>query len=134
MNKAFTKNKLSEAAEKLNDLCIMCNFTDTYGDYIGAELYYEAVEIAIKTLEVIHELEKRNLTIGDLENYIQFEDECVKKNFTFKSLLEAREKQIPKKPIDRCMFKECPNCGEIEIQYCNHCPMCGQKLDWGEEE
>ena len=48
--------------------------------------------------------------------------------------VKALEKQITKKPIDRCMFKECPNCGEIEIQYCNHCPMCGQKLDWGEEE
>ena len=25
-------------------------------------------------------------------------------------------------------------CFERRIQYCNHCPMCGQKLDWGEEE
>lgn len=147
MNKAFTKNKLSEAAEKLNDLCIMCNFTDTYGDYIGAELYYEAVEIAIKTLEVIHELEKRNLTIGDLENYIQFEDECVKKGFTFNSLLEAREKQIPKEvKLEQWMDTKC-DCGHVfsvhhgdgyhSIPYenqTNYCPNCGQKLDWNEEE
>ena len=72
------------------------------------------------------------MTAEDIKNYAQFEDECVKKNFTFESLLEAREKQIAKKPIDRCVFKECPNCGEIEIQYCNHCPRCGQKLDWSE--
>lgn len=30
---------------------------------------------------------------------MKFEGECVKKNFTLKSLLEAREKQIAKKPI-----------------------------------
>lgn len=41
------------------------------------------------------------------------------------------EIQTCKKPIDRCMFKECPTCGEVEIQGCNFCPSCGQKLDWG---
>lgn len=48
--------------------------------------------------------------------------------------IQALEKQIPKKPIDRCMFKECPDCHEIEIQYCNYCPTCGQKLDWSDED
>ena len=48
--------------------------------------------------------------------------------------IEVLEKQIPKKPIDRCMFKECPDCHEIEIQYCNYCPICGQKLDWSDED
>ena len=48
--------------------------------------------------------------------------------------IKALEKQIAKKPIDRCMFKECPDCHEIEIQYCNYCPTCGQKLDWSDED
>ncbi len=30
--------------------------------------------------------------------------------------IAALEKQIPKKPIDRCMFSECPKCGNVEIQ------------------
>ena len=46
--------------------------------------------------------------------------------------IKALEKQIPKKPIDRCMFKECPTCNEIEIAGCGYCPSCGQKLDWEE--
>ncbi len=46
---------------------------------------------------------------------------------------EAVEKQRAKKPIDRCMFSECPNCGDVEIQYCTYCPNCGQKLYWSEE-
>ena len=47
--------------------------------------------------------------------------------------IEALEKQIPKKPIDRCMFKECPTCQEVEISCCGYCPSCGQALDWSEE-
>ena len=46
--------------------------------------------------------------------------------------ISAIEKQIPKKPIDRCMFMECPTCNEIEIAGCGYCPSCGQKLDWEE--
>ena len=45
----------------------------------------------------------------------------------------ALEKQIPKKPIDRCMYKECPTCGNVEIGFCKHCPDCGQRLDWSDE-
>lgn len=29
---------------------------------------------------------------------------------------EAMEKQKAKKPIDKCMFSECPNCGNVEIE------------------
>lgn len=46
------------------------------------------------------------------------------------SLKDCVEKQIAKKPIDRCMFKECPTCGSVEIEGCGYCPECGQKLDW----
>ena len=42
----------------------------------------------------------------------------------------AVEKMKPKKPIDRCMFSECPTCGNVEIQFCKHCPACGQALIW----
>lgn len=47
--------------------------------------------------------------------------------------IQALEKQIPKKPIDRCMYEECPTCGNVEIVFCQHCPDCGQKLDWSDE-
>lgn len=42
----------------------------------------------------------------------------------------AVEKMKQKKPIDRCMFSECPTCGNVEIQFCKHCSDCGQALIW----
>ena len=51
----------------------------------------------------------------------------------FDIAIQALEKQIPKKPIDRCMYEECPTCGNVEIVFCKHCPDCGQRLDWRDE-
>lgn len=59
----------------------------------------DAIGYAISALETIKKLSDRKMTTEVLENYMQFEDECVKKGFTFKSVIEAREKQIAKKPI-----------------------------------
>ena len=49
--------------------------------------------------ELTQELKKRNITIETIEEYIKFEDECIRLGFTFNSVIKAREKQIPKKPI-----------------------------------
>ena len=145
-----------------------------------------------KSVEICKAMAERRLSLENIENYMKFEDECVKRGFTFNSLLEAREKQtarkplhqgccdkiegavqtsriiysadieclcnqkryneakqleedmnilisamekqVPKEPTDRCMYKECPACGEVEIQFCKYCPSCGQKLDWRNEE
>ena len=40
----------------------------------------------------------------------------------------AVEKMKPKRPINTCMFSECPTCGNVEIKDCKHCPDCGQAL------
>lgn len=47
----------------------------------------------------------------------------------FKTL---KEKNEPKKPIDKIMYLECPACGDVEILDCDYCPVCGQKLDWND--
>lgn len=115
----------------------------------GSDISREASELAIQALETIKKLSDRNMTTEVLENYMQFEDECVKKGFTFKSVIEAREKQIAKKPIMKRYFKDleeeylcCPTCGEILTDripannktFYFHCMNCGQKFDWGDEE
>ena len=51
----------------------------------------------------------------------------------YRMAIQALEKQIQKKPIDRCIYKECPTCGNVEIESCKHCPDCGQKLDWSDD-
>lgn len=93
----------------------------------------EAKELAITALETISKLKERNMTMEALEEYMKFEDECVKKGFTFKSLLEARERQIPKK-IDIRTTKNgkklmsCPSCLSMGIG--NYCSNCGTAIDW----
>ena len=83
-------------------------------------------------------LEKAIESIEELEQYRALG--------TVEELKEAREKQIPKKPIiDKEMkaievhYWNCPSCKTrygtgtdmIELQ---HCHVCGQKIDWSEEE
>lgn len=80
-----------------------------------------AIRYAISALETIKKLSDRKMTTEVLENYMQFEDECVKKGFTFKSVIEAREKQIAKKPT-------------YEGDGYDYCPSCGQKLDLDRDE
>ena len=46
--------------------------------------------------------------------------------------IKALEKQVPKKPIDKLMYIECPSCENVGIEDCNYCPECGQRLDWSE--
>lgn len=63
----------------------------------------------------------------------------------FAYLKECVEKQQAKKPREveyswGTRTLACPDCNNPLINYCNgktnppHCMMCGQKLDWGEEE
>ena len=68
---------------------------------------YAAAQIAINALEEVQQYR----SIGTLY-------EC----------RLAVEKMKPKRPINRCMFSECPTCGNVEIKDCKHCPDCGQAL------
>lgn len=114
----------------------------------------EALEVAIKALEEVQQYRaigtleecrksveiykamlERNITVGNIEEYMKFEDECVEKGFSFKSLLEARDKQEKFKPtqgkvgVGRC------KCGvEFLNKNTKYCGNCGQKLDWSDEE
>lgn len=113
-------------------------------EFYYVESFIKSLDVAIQALETIKKLSDRNMTTEVLENYMQFEDECVKKGFTFKSVIEARDKQIAKKAKnsgERIPFEwYCPICEELlcddgykdtDIKYCDN---CGQKLDWGDEE
>lgn len=96
----------------------------------------DAIGYAISALETIKKLSDRKMTTEVLENYMQFEDECVKKGFTFKSVIEAREKQIAKKPdfTEDKEFALCPCCnGKGLFDKQKYCDNCGQKIVWSEE-
>lgn len=89
-----------------------------------------AKEMAINALKRQQELKELGFTDDVIQDYKTFEDECVEKGFSFHSLITAREKMTAKSVVDRCMFKECPTCGNVEIEDCKCCPECGQKLLW----
>ncbi len=94
-----------------------------YGYYAGE--IKEECDIAISAIE--RQLELENL------------------GFTYKSLIEAREKQIPKKPLEQRyvnyeieneLIGHCPSCQlRWDVAYWQrYCSNCGQKLDWSVEE
>lgn len=135
--------KENEAIEKLKNMRLFMQIEDKSNDCKFMEDDYKANEMAIQALETIKKLSDRNMTTEVLENYMQFEDECVKKEFTFKSVIEAREKQIAKKPTyegdryapDGTLIYDtwiCPCCDkryEVDYDDYDYCPSCGQKLD-----
>lgn len=90
-----------------------------------------------KSMEICKSMIERNITPENMEEYMKFEDECVKNGFTFNSLLEAREKQIPYKPSQQKLvwgIGKC-KCGvEFLDRKTGFCGNCGQKLDWEDEE
>lgn len=96
----------------------------------------ENIELIVQALETIKKLSDRKMTTEVLENYMQFEDECVKRGFTFKSMIEARKKQIARKPdfTEDKEFALCPCCnGKGLFDKQKYCDNCGQKIDWPEE-
>ena len=97
-----------------NEAIEAMQFDFKIGGEIHSQVLRNAVDVAIQALETVQkykdlesELSKRNLTIDHIREYIQFEDECVKQEFTFKSLLEAREKQSGNNPILSMYEKGC---------------------------
>ena len=106
------------------------------------------VEECRAAVEIIRYMIQEGIEPEVLEAYVWFEDELVKKGFTVKSVLEAREKQKPKKPKEYGdKYYGCPTCGNVILHKWEkyptklmdkknglpYCLNCGQKLDWSDE-
>lgn len=71
------------------------------------------------------------------DNLISFDDTEKK---AVETLQELVDKATPTKPScwgDGYDIYDCPKCGEsyeIDYEKYDHCPECGQKLDWSDEE
>lgn len=52
--------------------------------------------------------------------------------------IQALEKQIPKKPLQKPYMVQgaviCPICEFVVLKADNYCSHCGQNLDWSDEE
>ena len=122
-------------------LTTMQKFAQTCKKALEEVQQYRAIgtpEECHKSLEICKAMVERNITPDDMENYMKFEDECIKQGFTLVGLLKAGEKHEAMEPIrmDKCT---CPSCGtynEIwkkrrntlpsDIVYCWH---CGQAVE-----
>ena len=93
---------------------------------IDPEFFNEVAD----ALETWKELQKRNMTPEIIKEYMIFEDECIQKDFTFKSLIEAREKQVAKDiHIYSNGEEHCPNCdANLTGMGFRFCLECGQAL------
>ena len=100
------------------------------------------VEECRAAVEIIRYMIQEGIEPEVLEAYVWFEDELVKKGFTVKSVLEAREKQIAAKPlvgkdIEGNEYAICRECSAILSDgewFAQYCPDCGKKVDWREKE
>ncbi len=107
-----------------------------------------AVSTCRNAVEICRAMIERGIESENVEAYIAFEDECVKKGFTIKGLLEAGEKQTAKRPREyEDKYYGCPTCGNILLHKWEkypdklmdksnglpYCLGCGQKLDWSDE-
>lgn len=107
------------------------------------------VEECRAAVEIIRYMIQEGIEPEVLEAYVWFEDELAKKGFTVKSVLEAREKQKPKKPKEyEDKYYGCPTCGNVILHKWEkyptklmdkknglpYCLNCGQKLDWSDGE
>lgn len=103
--------------------------------YISADPLKTAMKIAVRVMK--HHLKQVDIGFTDdvIENYKKFEDELIAQCFTFNSVIEAMDKQIPMKPHIRVNdFIMCAKCDSIIRKTDNYCRNCGQRLDWSDEE
>ena len=67
-------------------------------------------------------------------------DECRKHNKAISMAIEALEKQIQKKPIEKYTDYDgteaglCPFCNEGVDEKMNFCSYCGQAIDWSDDK
>ena len=96
-------------------------------------------------------LEERYLRIktqdGDFGAYIEYDQDLAACYVEIYSKANGKErarvfdkddmeKAVAKRPSDPSYFHNdplCPHCGTYMIYHFEHCPKCGQKLDWSEE-
>ena len=95
----------------------------------------DVYRIIIQALEEIQQYR----AIGTVEQIMEMQfateqehDEVLKYRAigTIEEFKALKEKNEPKKPIDKIMYLECPTCGDVGILDCGYCSVCGQKLDW----
>lgn len=76
-----------------------------------------------EAIEWLKAIEKKYIHCGD-------DDFDEKRKVAINNAVNALEKQIPKKPIEKFPFEVCPGCDRAVLGHMKFCCECGQKLDW----
>ena len=103
----------------------------------GYYMLQESVDMAIQALEEIQQIKEIissfPLDCGSTVEDIREIYKQLRGFLQFGSIEEfkaLKEKNEPKKPIDKISHIECPRCGTIKAIHNTYCSACGQKLDW----
>ena len=70
---------------------------------------------------------------GEVSSVFNEEDDMKRKAYCFDE--KDLQKMHPRKPYDPSWYHNeplCPSCQAYMIYHFEHCPKCGQKLDWSE--
>ena len=110
------------------------NRMDTDEEVAMERLYHKIVaqieQLPAEESDLQREMKKRSMTEADILEYMKFEDNCVLKGYTLKSMLEAREKQDAKKPywaLDKQRepaWVNCPCCQQRVVTASECCSTC----------
>ena len=94
----------------------------------------ELIERAIESAKARIYRVKNNAKYGNASHQRVAENQAELQKVTIKAL----EKQIAKKPafFNGKIFntRHCPKCRIVLVDEINYCYVCGQKLDWGNED
>jgi len=74
-----------------------------------------------------------NFSYAEVSAVFDEEDEMKRRAYWFDT--KSLQKMAPRKPYDPSYYRNdplCPSCSAYMIYHFEHCPKCGQKLDWSE--
>lgn len=76
-------------------------------------------------------MNKYEISLDRINRRVEPSDDWTEEDWThYKTVREALEKQIPKKPIINKRKIQCVNGHNQPTQHYKYCPMCGQLMDW----
>lgn len=108
------------------------------------------IELTQEQIEKFLEKGYINVYMGDYKFYMELSDSSTNNIWYFELVKTKNGKTIqaythdiselellrPKRPTDPSWYHNdplCPNCQTYMIYHYEHCPRCGQKLDWSEK-
>ncbi len=133
------ENHINECRHRVD---VIRNHMNTNGD-VDTDRCLENIQVLETVIFAMNELQMykdgKLCLIPESVYYKQCTElDAYKQLGTLEEVVEAVEKQHPEEPMRDYVYKHptrwCKKCKRIVIRRWKYCPICGQKLNWSEEE